>query len=1010
VSILLLTHLIIGLGLVAAGARVGRRGVLVAAAAPAAVLVWLAVRAGGVLDGDTVRESVGWVPELGLEFELRLDGFAALFVLLVSGIGVLIFLYAGRYLAAGGAGQGRLLGLLVLFSGSMLGLVLADDLIVLFGFWELTSITSFLLIGNDHGSVKARAAALQALLITGAGGLAMLAGFVLIGQAVEGGGTFQLSRVLADPPSGTPVTVGLVLVLVGAFTKSAQYPFHSWLPGAMVAPTPVSAYLHSATMVKAGLYLIGRFAPAFTDVWVWRPLVVSVGLVTMVAGGLRALRQHDLKLILAYGTVSQLGFMVVMFGLGTADTVVDACELVLAHALFKAALFLVVGIVDHQAGTRDIRLLRRPGPGWGPVSVVTVVSAASMAGFPLMFGFVAKEDAFAGLEPGSFAYSGLVLAPIVVASALTVAYSLRFLWGALGFASAGGPPPVAAGTVVAAEAGANAVAGDDDFAPAPRLSFVAPAAVLSALTVAFGVAPGLIDRLIESAAESLTGASGPVHLAIWHGWNLPLLLSAVALVGGALLFVGRGPLDRLLAIGHRVPSGGEVYMAVLRSLNVVADRTTAVVQSGSLPVYAGVILTTAALLTTGALVLGDGWPGWPTVFGSAGHVVVCIALVVTAVAAGAVHRRFSAALLLGATGYAMAGLFVVQGGADLALTQVAIETLTTVLFVLVLRRLPDKFESRATTGVRAVRVVAALSVGVMVFVLALTASGNRDAAPVSDEMVERAVPDGDGRNVVNVILVDFRGFDTMGEITVLAAAAIGSVALARAGRRPPGAAAGAASPDPAPATLATPTAPDTGGASPGPATPRIPAAPGAPVPGTVLPGGRRVTRLVVVDVAVRLVFSAVMVGSIYLLFAGHNQPGGGFVGGIVAGAAVALRYVAGGIDSVRNLSRAHPWTVLGSGLLLSATTVLVPVLLGSAPLESAKFETDLPLLGHIKLTSALPFDIGVYLLVLGLVLMVFESFGDDPQAVMAPADAGDDAEAHSMVVTPVAEAAEVPAP
>lgn len=949
-SVLLLAHLVVGLGLVAAGTRVGRRGVLLAAAAPAATLAWLAVRAGGVLDGDPVRESVAWVPRLGLEVSLRLDGFAVLFVLLVSGIGVLIFLYAGRYLAAGGAGQGRLLGLLVLFSGSMLGLVLADDLIVLFGFWELTSITSFLLIGNDHESVKARAAALQALLITSAGGLAMLAGFLLIGQAVEGGGTYQLSRVLADPPGGTPVTVGLVLVLVGAFTKSAQYPFHSWLPGAMVAPTPVSAYLHSATMVKAGLYLIGRFAPAFAGVWVWRPLVVTVGLVTMVAGGLRALRQHDLKLILAYGTVSQLGFMVVMFGLGTAETVVDACELVLAHALFKAALFMVVGIVDHQAGTRDIRLLRRPGPGWRPVMVVTVVSAASMAGFPLLFGFIAKEDAFAGLEPGSFSYAGLVLAPIVVASTLTVAYSLRFAWGALGFARDDGPP---------------VGAGADEPAPAPRLSFVAPAAVLSALTVAFGLAPALIDRLIQGAAQSLTATADPVHLAVWHGWNLPLLLSGVVLVGGFVLFLGRRPVDRVLAVGRHVPSGGEAYLAILRSLNVGADRLTAVVQSGSLPAYAGVILTTAALLTTGALVLGGGWPGWPAVFGSAGHVAVCVALIVTAVAAGAVHRRFSAALLLGATGYAMAGLFVVQGGADLALTQVAIETLTTVLFVLVLRRLPDRFESRATGGVRAVRVVVSLSVAVMVFLMALTAAGNRDAAPVSGEMVERSVPDGDGRNVVNVILVDFRGFDTMGEITVLATAAIGSVALARAGRRPRG----------------TDRRPD--GAVEG-------------VAGTVPPGGRRVRRLVVVDVAVRLVFSAVIVGSIYLLFAGHNQPGGGFVGGIVAGAAVALRYVAGGIDDVRNLSRAHPWTVLGTGLLLSAATVLVPVLLGSAPLESAEFETDLPLLGHLKVTSALPFDIGVYLVVLGLVLMVFESFGDDPQTAMAPADA--------------AEAVEVPAP
>ena len=967
-SALLAAHLAVGLALLAAGRRAGRWAVPLAALPSAATVAWLAVRLGGVLDGEPVTERVSWVDRLGLGFDLHLDGFAALFVGLVSGIGVLVFAYSGSYLARGGAGHGRLLGLLVLFSGSMLGLVLADDMIVLFGFWELTSITSFLLIGNDHESVKARAAALQALLITGAGGLAMLGGFVLLGQAA--GGTLSLREVLAASPDGTVVTVALVLVLAGAFSKSAQYPFHSWLPGAMVAPTPVSAYLHSATMVKAGVYLVGRMAPAFTDVWLWRPLVVTVGLVTMVAGGLRALGQFDLKLVLAYGTVSQLGFMVVMFGLGTTETVVDASELVLAHALFKAALFMVVGIVDHQAGTRDIRLLRRPGPGWGPVSAIAVVSAASMAGFPLMFGFVAKEDAFAGLEPGSFAHAGLVLAPIAAASVLTVAYSAHVVWGLLGRS---------ADDSVADATPARPV-------PPPRPAFVAPAALLGALTVLFGVVPGLLDRLMTAAGESLTPDAEHAHLVVWHGWNLPLLLSAVVLAGGAALFAARRLVGPVLAVGRRVPSGGEVYLLTLRGLNALANRTTAVVQSGSLPVYAGVILTTAASATTLALVLGEGWPGWPSFARSVGHVAVCLALIATALGAAAVHRRFSAALLLGATGYAMAGLFVVQGGADLALTQVAIETLTTVVFVLVLRRLPDRFESRATTTIRGVRVVAALSVAVMVFVVALSAGGNRTAEPVSGEMVERAEPDGGGKNVVNVILVDFRGMDTMGEITVLASAAIGSVALARAGRRPRrrGERASGA------AATAEPGSPlRAGGAGAGPGG----VATGAGLDdGEALSpaSGRSVRRLVVVDVAVRLVFAAVMVGSLYLLFAGHNQPGGGFVGGIIAGAAVALRYVAGGIDNVRNLSRARPWTVMGAGLLVSAVTATIPVLAGGTALESASLEADLPLLGHLKLTSALAFDIGVYLLVLGLVLMVFESFGDDPRTVMAPIELDED--------------------
>ena len=915
---LLVAHLVVGLGLIAAGSRAGRGAPWIAALPSAATLVWLIAQAGGVLGGEPVTQGVAWVPALGVDLDLRLDGFAALFVLLIAGIGVLVFAYSARYLPGGGAGEGRLLGLLVLFAGSMLGLVLSDNLVLLFGFWELTSLTSFLLIGNDHSNAAARAAALQALLVTGLGGLALLAGVVLIGQAA---GTFSLSAVVADPPGGTTVTVGLALVLVGAFSKSAIYPFHAWLPAAMAASTPVSIYLHSATMVKAGVYLIGRFAPAFDTVWLWRPLVVEFGVLTMLAAGLRALRQHDLKRLLAFGTVSQLGFMVVLLGLGTRATLVAGCALVLAHGLFKAALFMVVGIIEHQAGTRDVRRLARWGPGWGLTIAVTVVSAASMAGVPLTFGFIAKEEDFAALADGAFSYAGLVLALVVAGSMLTAAYSLWFAWGALGRA---GPDH----------------ASD---ALAPAASLVAPAAVLAALTVVLGIAPAVVDRWAGGAARALDPAVGPVRLALWHGVNLPLALSALALAGGLALFLGRARIAPVLAWGGRLPSGADAYHWALAALNRGADRLTGLVQNGSLPTYAGVILTTAALLTTGALVAGGGWPGWPALVGSAGHVAVCVALVVTAVAAGAVHRRFSAALLLGATGYAMAGLFVVQGGADLALTQVAIETLTTVLFVLVLRRLPDRFEPRVRPGRRVVRASVAVAVGLTVFGLALTAGGSRTEAPVSGEMVERAVPDGGGRNVVNVILVDFRGFDTLGEITVLTAAAIGSVALARAGRRHRG---------------------------------RDPAEPAADE-------ALEVRRLVVVDVAVRLVFPAVLVGSLYLLFVGHNQPGGGFVGGIVAGAAVALRYVAGGIDDVRSLSRARPWTVLGAGLLVSAVTAAVPLLFGGEVLEGALVEGDLPLLGHIKLTTALAFDVGVYLVVLGLVLMVFESFGDEPR-VPAP--------------------------
>lgn len=925
--VLLLLHLVTGLAAIAFGERLGRRALALAAVGPVATVAWLVAVLPGVLDGTPRVEVVEWVPQLGLEVALVLDGFAALMVGLVSGVGVLVCAYADRYLPRSGPGVGRLVGLLALFSGSMLGLVLADDLIVLYGFWELTSITSFLLIGNSNRDARARAAALQALLVTGAGALAMLAGFIVLGQTA---GTYRMSELLADPPAAGPaVTVSLALILLGAFTKSAMVPFHGWLPGAMVAPTPVSAYLHSATMVKAGVYLIARFSPAFADLGWWRPVVVSVGVTTMVVGGLRALRQTDLKLLLALGTVSQLGFMVAVFGWGTPDAEAAGCVLLISHAAFKAACFMVVGALDHQHGTRDLRSLPRPLPGWGPVTATTIIAGASMAGIPLAFGFVGKEAAYAALDSIEGVGPDVALAGAVLGSILTVAYSARFVAGALGRMAR---PDLA-------EQCASSSLG-----PPAALLWV-PGALLAVISVVAGVVPNVLDGLIDSATESLDPRGGAVHLALWHGVNLPLVLSGVAIAGGVAVHLLRRRIDPVLALGHTRVSSTGAYGLSLRGLNALADRVTGVAQPGSLPIYLGVILTTAAVIPGALLVTGPSWPGWPDLVDTPVHVPVVGLILGAAVAATAVRRRFTAALYLGLVGYGMAGLFVVQGAPDLALTQVAIETLTTVLFVLVLRRLPDRFESRTPAGRRVVRLAVAGVVGATVFFLALSTGAQDPPTPVSDEMVERAYPDGDGRNVVNVILVDFRGLDTLGEITVLTAAAIGTVALARAGRRPH-------------------------------------RGDGEPLPGTAdhaVPPAVRLSRLVTLDVSVRVVFTAVMVGSLYLLFAGHNQPGGGFAGGIVAGAAIALRYVAGGIDDVRRLSRGQPWTVLGSGVLVAALVAVVPLAFGGAVLEQGSVTLDLPLLGDVKLTSALVFDIGVYLAVVGLALMVFESFGDDPR-------------------------------
>jgi multicomponent Na+:H+ antiporter subunit A len=748
----------------------------VALVGPLAAAAWAASHAREVLDGGVVTQHVAWAPTLGLSLDLRLDGFSLLMVVLVSGVGVLVLAYAPAYFGPRSPGVGRLAGLLAVFAGAMLGLVTADNLLLLYVCWELTSVTSYLLIGNADRDAEARGAALHALLVTGAGGLAMLGGFVLLGEAA---GTYRLSELLADPPSGGVVDVALVLVLVGAFTKSAQYPFHSWLPGAMVAPTPVSAYLHSAAMVKAGVYLVARFAPAFAGAGVWRPLVVGIGLVTMVGGGLRALRRYDLKQLLAFGTVSQLGFLTVLLGLGRPDATVAGCALLVAHGLFKAALFMVVGAVDHQAGTRDIRALRGLGPGWGPTKVVAVLSAASMAGVPPVAGFVAKEAAYGALSYGSVGDKA-VLGGVVAGSVLTVAYSLRFLRGLLSERPATAVA-AAATAATAAEAPAPPVAP----VPPPPAGLVAPAAVLAGATVVAGAAPATLSAVVDAGAHTLDAAAH-AHLALWHGLTAPLVETVATLALGAALFAARRPVAKVQAALAPQASALRAYEASVRGLTRLADRVTRVAQPGSLPLYLTVIVLSAMVVPGVGLVLGgDWWPGWPPLVDTWAYLPAAALLAGGAVAAALADRRFTAALLLGAVGYGMALVFVILGAPDLALTQFAIETLSVVLFLLVLRRLPDGFGRRTPSRARWAKVGVGATVGAFVFVLAIAAGGARTRPPVSGEMVDDAYPEAGGHNVVNVILADIRALDTLGEVAVLAVAAVGATAIARVGRRPP---------------------------------------------------------------------------------------------------------------------------------------------------------------------------------------------------------------------------------
>ena len=762
---LLAVHAFVALVVAAAPRRLGPKVFLIAGLAPLASFVACMSASADVLGGDPVVEQYAWVADIGLSVDLRLDAFALLMTILVSGIGTLIFFFAAWYFSSQ-PGLNRFAASLTAFSGAMLGLVLSDHLLLVYVFWELTSVTSYLLIGWDDENGAARSSALQAFLVTGAGGLVMLAGLVLLGQQA---GTYHLAEILEHPPTGGLVGTSLALILVGAVTKSAQVPFHFWLPGAMAAPTPASAYLHSATMVKAGVYLIARLAPAFAAIvgW-WRPTVVLLGVATMVLGGYRALRQHDLKLLLAYGTVSQLGFMVALFGAGEPALTAAGTVLLLAHGFFKAALFMIVGVIDHQAHARDLRRLSGLGKRMPLVAAAAALATASMAGVPPLLGFISKEAAYEALFHADLgAIAPVAAGGVVLGSVLTFAYGARFLWGAFATKTQRG----FAGQV------------DPETVSAPAPPFIAPAFALGAMGLVAGVAPVVVSKVVVEAAHVLDHAVEVHHLALWHGLTIELAVSAVTVLLGIALFLGRSRLERLQERVSVVPAAASAYNWTLRSVLRGADRLTGVVQNGSLPVYLGVILLTAIVVPASSLVRGLDVPEgavfaetWLQAFTAAG-------VMIAAVLVASATRRFAGVLFLGAVGYGVAVLFVIHGAPDLALTQVLIETLSLVVYVLVLRHLPERFDRVRHPLSAGLRLGVSAAVGVFVAGFALTAAAARTADPVSGEFLARALSEGGGRNVVNVIIVDFRGFDTFGEITVLAVAALGVASLVVAGRQ-----------------------------------------------------------------------------------------------------------------------------------------------------------------------------------------------------------------------------------
>ncbi|HYH32260.1 MAG TPA: hydrogen gas-evolving membrane-bound hydrogenase subunit E [Pseudonocardia sp.] len=750
---LVAAHLVAA-GLLPLVSRRSRRAAFgVAAVLPAATLLWALANTGAALGGGLTATTV-WSPALGLALSFRLDALALAMIVLVSGIGAVILVYCTGYFAEDSPEATRSAALLLAFAGAMLGLVLADDLLTLYVFWELTSIASFLLVGQGGERREERRAAVQALLVTVFGGLAMLLGFVLLGEAA---GTYRISEILAEPPRGPMVTAAVVLILLGVFTKSAQLPFHPWLPAAMVAPTPVSAYLHAASMVKAGVYLVARLAPGFSDLAVWTVPVLTAGVATMLIGGWRALSATDLKRLLAFGTVSQLGFLTVLFGAGGRVAAMAGVAMLLAHGLFKATLFLTAGAVDHATGTRDVRELSGVGRALPGLAVAAALAAASMAGLPPLIGFVGKEAAFEAFLHGRVE-NVVVAIGLLLGSVLTVAYSARVLWGAF----------------------ARKPGRDDTAVHRLGPALTVPVWLCALAGPVLGIATPVVDAEAGSYAAALPGDPA-YHLALWHGLGLPLLFSAIAVACGLVLHLGR---DRLTPLVGRSPLDAQrAYEKTIAGIGRLAVGITGRLQVGSLPAYLATILVAFVLLPGVATVLAGAWPALPPLYHAAIQVPLAIVVVIAAVAVTRARRRFTAVLLVGVIGYGVGGLFVVDGAPDLALAQFLVETLSLVAFVFVLRRLPAQFtEERPPRRVRVPKALLGAAGGAAVAVFAIVLSGARTAPPAASGEFARLAPEAGADNVISAILVDFRALDTVGEIGVLFVAAAGVASLVLATR------------------------------------------------------------------------------------------------------------------------------------------------------------------------------------------------------------------------------------
>ncbi|MGY1410476.1 MULTISPECIES: monovalent cation/H+ antiporter subunit A [unclassified Luteimonas] len=897
-----------------------------AAAAPLlglGVLAWLTPT---VMDGAPLQSSLGWLPEGGLALSLHLDGLAWMFAGLVLGIGALIVLYAHYYLAEEDSAS-RFFGYLMLFMGAMLGVVLAHNMLLLVVFWELTSISSFLLIGFWTGRQDARQGARMALTITGMGGLALLGGVLLIGRVT---GSYELDVVLASGDAiraSTLYPAILALVLAGVFTKSAQFPLHFWLPQAMAAPTPVSAYLHSATMVKAGVFLLARLHPALAGTDLFFYVVSSVGAITLLVGAWYAIFQHDLKGLLAYSTISHLGLITLLFGLSTPMAVVAGVFHIINHATFKASLFMAAGIIDHECGTRDLRRLGNLRRYMPYTAALAIVASLAMAGIPLLNGFLSKEMFFAeALQAGE---RNIFRIAISIAALLYgvfgVAYSLRFVHDAF-FGRGPRALPLEPHE--------------------PPVWMQVPVAILVALCLAVGILPALvIGPVLKTAVAGTLGTAAPeFSLAVWHGWNLPLAMSIAGVLGGLLFYFA---LRRLFTVHDALLRtwGRHLYHVNVEKLFNAAWRFTGRVAAGgirrSLFWMIVVVLVVGATPFVGkeAALLVD-LPG-PQPMPLLGWILWAV-LVVSTLAIVSWHgKRLTALIVIGAVGLMVSVAFAMLSAPDLALTQLLVEMVTVGLMMMALNYLP-KQSKQARTPFRRWRdalISAVAGIGCAGLAYAMLVRDPGDT--VSAEMLARALPEAYGSNVVNVILVDFRGFDTFGEITVFAVAALVVHAMLRWAR----------------------LRPDE-------------IMPGPPV------------QLPIPADLTQLLFPLALTVSIYLFLRGHNAPGGGFIAGLAIAVPVLIKYVLQGARAVESTFGFDYVRGISLGLLLAAAGGLGSLLFGLPFLTSGHIEPVLPLIGKLPLASALVFDTGVYVVVFAGALLILSTMGTVRRRTLAAEEAG----------------------